>query len=152
MKITKIKKVLIAMDYDETSQKVAEVGYSLATAMKAETILIHVISEQPVYYSSYTYMRELRVDVLSDLKKSTQEFLNKAKKLLGNESVITILKEGEIADTILKTARELKVDVIVMGSHSRKWLENIIMGSEAENVLKMSTVPLFIIPTKKQAE
>jgi len=152
MKITKIKKVLIAMDYDETSQKVAEVGYSLATAMKAETILIHVISEQPVYYSSYTYMRELRVDVLSDLKKSTQEFLNKAKKHLGNESVITILKEGEIADTILKTARELKVDVIVMGSHSRKWLENIIMGSEAENVLKMSTVPLFIIPTKKQAE
>ena len=152
MKITKIKKVLIAMDYDETSQKVAEVGYSLATAMKAETILIHVISEQPVYYSSYTYMRELRVDVLSDLKKSTQEFLNKVKKLLGNESVITILKEGEIADTILKTARELKVDVIVMGSHSRKWLENIIMGSEAENVLKMSTVPLFIIPTKKQAE
>jgi len=78
--------------------------------------------------------------------------LNKAKKHLGNESVITILKEGEIADTILKTARELKVDVIVMGSHSRKWLENIIMGSEAENVLKMSTVPLFIIPTKKQAE
>ena len=152
MKITKINKVLIAMDYDETSQKVAEVGYSLATAMKAETILIHVISEQPVYYSSYTYMRELRVDVLSDLKKSTQEFLNKAKKHLGNESVITILKEGEIADTILKTARELKVDVIVMGSHSRKWLENIIMGSEAENVLKMSTVPLFIIPTKKQAE
>jgi len=152
MKITKINKVLIAMDYDETSQKVAEVGYSLATAMKAETILIHVISEQPVYYSSYTYMRELRVDVLSDLKKSTQEFLNKAKKHLGNESIITILKEGEIADTILKTARELKVDVIVMGSHSRKWLENIIMGSEAENVLKMSTVPLFIIPTKKQAE
>jgi nucleotide-binding universal stress UspA family protein len=152
MKTTKIQKVLIAMDYDETSQKVAEVGFSLAKAMNAETILLHVISEQPVYYSTYTYMRELRVDILGDLKKSTQEFLDKSKKYLGDDSIKTILKEGEIAETILNTATELKADVIVMGSHSRKWLENIILGSEAEDVLKKTTIPLFIVPTKKQAE
>ena len=152
MKATKIKKVLIAMDYDQTSQKVAETGFSMATAMNAETILMHVISEQPVYYSAYTYMRELKVDILADLKISTQEFLNKTKKLLGDDSIKTILKEGEIAQTILQTAQDLKVDVIVMGTHSRKWLENIIMGSEAANVLKGTTIPLFIVPTKKQAE
>ena len=152
MKTTKIQKVLIAMDYDETSQKVAEVGFSMAKAMNAETILLHVISEQSVYYSTYTYMRELRVDILGDLKISTQKFLDKTKKYLGDESIKTILKEGEIAETILKTAKELKVDVIVMGSHSRKWLENIILGSEAEDVLKKTTIPLFIIPTRKQAE
>jgi len=152
MKATKIKKVLIAMDYDQTSQKVAETGFSMATAMNAETILMHVISEQPVYYSAYTYMRELKVDILGDLKVSTQEFLNKTKKLLGDDSIKTILKEGEISETILQTAKELNVDVIVMGTHSRKWLENIIMGSEAANVLKDTTIPLFIVPTKKQAE
>jgi len=152
MKTTKIQKVLIAMDYDETSQKVAEVGFSMAKAMNADTILLHVISEQPVYYSTYTYMRELRVDILGDLKKSTQEFLDKSKKYLGDDSIKTVLKEGEIAETIMNTAKELKADVIVMGSHSRKWLENIILGSEAEEVLKKTTVPLFIIPTKKQAE
>jgi Universal stress protein UspA and related nucleotide-binding proteins len=37
-----------------------------------------------------------------------------------------------------------------MGSHSRKWLENIIMGSQAEAVLKKTKIPLFIIPTKMQ--
>ena len=152
MKATKIKKVLIAMDYDQTSQKVAETGFSMANAMNAETILMHVISEQPVYYSAYTYMRELRVDILGDLKVSTQEFLNKTKKLLGNETIKTVLKEGDISETILQTAKELKVDVIVMGSHSRKWLENIIMGSEVQEVLKETTIPLFIVPTKKQAE
>ncbi len=150
MKTTKMKKVLIAMDYDETSQKVAEVGFSMAQAMHAETILLHVISEQPVYYSSYMYMRELQVDVLGDLKKSTQKFLDKTKKYLGVESIQTILKEGEIAETILNTAKEMNADIIVMGSHSRKWLENIIMGSTAEDVLKTTTIPLFIVPTKKQ--
>ena len=150
MKTTKMKKVLIAMDYDETSQKVAEVGFSMAQAMHAETILLHVISEQPVYYSSYMYMRELQVDVLGDLKKSTQKFLDKTKKYLGVESIQTILKECEIAETILNTAKEMNADIIVMGSHSRKWLENIIMGSTAEDVLKTTTIPLFIVPTKKQ--
>jgi len=138
------------MDYDETSQKVAEVGFSMAKAMHAETILLHVISEQPVYYSSYTYMRELKVDILKDLKRSTQEFLDKTKKHLGDDAIKTILKDGDIAETILNTATEIKADIIVMGSHSRKWLESIILGSEAEKVLKATKIPLFIIPTKKQ--
>ena len=150
MKTNMIKKVLISMDYDETSQKVAEQGFSMAQAMNAETILLHVISEQPVYYSEYSYMRELRVDFTGNLEDSTQKFLDKTKKHLENESIKTIIKVGEIAETILETAKELKVDVIVMGSHSRKWLENIIMGSTTENVLKKTSIPLYIIPTKKQ--
>jgi nucleotide-binding universal stress UspA family protein len=150
MKTKEIKKVLIALDYDETSQKVAEQGFSMAKAMNSEIILLHVISEEPAYYSEYYYIHDLRVDILDDLQKSTQKFLDKVKKHLGDESVKTILKEGSIAETILNTAKELNVDIIVMGSHSRKWLENIIMGSEAEDVLKKTTIPLYIIPTKKQ--
>ena len=150
MKAIKIQKVLIAMDYDETSQKVAEVGFSMAKAMNAETVLLHVISEQPVYYSAYTYMRELRVDIIGDLKKSIQKFLDKSKAYLGDDSIVTILKEGDIAQTILSTAKELNVDIIVMGSHSRKWLENIIMGSEAADVLKKTTIPLFMYQPKNK--
>jgi len=150
MKTDKIKTVMIALDYDETSQKVAETGFSLAKEMNAETVLLHVISESPVYYSSYMYMRELKVDIFSDLKKSTQEFLDKTKKHLGDESIKTVLKEGFIADTILNTANELNADIIVMGSHSRKWLETIILGSAAKDVLNRTTIPLFIVPTRKQ--
>ncbi len=153
MKTDKVKKVLIAIDYDETSQKVAEVGFSMAQAMNAETILLHVISEQPVYYSAYTYMRELRVDIMGDLKEAIRKFLAKAKKHLGDESIQTKLEVGDnIAEMILNTAKELDADVIVMGSHSRKWLENIILGSEAQDVLKKTTIPLFIVPTKKASE
>jgi nucleotide-binding universal stress UspA family protein len=145
-----MKKVLIALDYDDTSQKVAEVGFSMAQAMKAEAVLLHVVSEQPVYYSSYMFMTELRVDILEDLKKTTQNFLEKTKNHLGDLTITTLIKEGEIARTILKTANEINVDIIVMGTHSRKWLESIIMGSEVEDVLKKTTIPLFVIPTKRQ--
>jgi len=39
-------------------------------------------------------------------------------------------------------------NVIGMDSHSRKWLENIVMGSVTEKVLHLTSLPLFIIPTK----
>ena len=54
MKTNEMKKVLIALDYNPTAQKVAEAGFSLAKAMNAEVTLLHVISEL-VYYSSTEY-------------------------------------------------------------------------------------------------
>jgi len=150
MKPIKINKVLIALDYDETAQKIAEVGFALAQAMKAETILLHVISEQPVYYSTYSYMRELSVDFIGDLKISTQKFLDITKKHLGDASIKTVLYDGVISDMVLKAASDMEADIIVMGSHSRKWLEGILLGSVAADVLKKSSIPMYIVPTKKR--
>jgi len=111
---------------------------------------LHVISELPVYYSDSNYNHEFKVDMLGDLNKTTQAFLDKTKKHLGDEEVQTVLKEGEIADTILKTAKEMGANIIVMGSHSRKWLESIILGSQAEDVLTNSPIPVLIVPVKKK--
>jgi len=152
MKTEKTKKVLIALDYDATSKKVAVEGYSLAQSMNAETILLHVISELPVYYSDSNYNHEFKVDMLGDLNKTTQAFLDKTKKQLGDEDVQTVIMEGEIADAILKTAKELGVNIIVMGSHSRKWLESIILGSQAEDVLTNTPIPVLIVPVKKKED
>ncbi len=157
-----MKKVLIALDYDPSSVKVAEKGYSLAKSMGAEVILMHVISD-PVYYSSTEYspimgftnfadMGAFQFNTVIGLKKASQYFLDKTKHHLTDETIQTILEEGETADSILAAAKKIKADIIVMGTHSRKWLENILLGSVAESVLKNSTIPLFIIPTKKEAE
>jgi len=152
MKTEKTKKVLIALDYDATSKKVADEGYSLAQSMNAETILLHIISELPVYYSDSNYNHEFKVDMLGDLHKTTQAFLDKTKKHLGDEAIQTVLVDGEIADSILKTAKDLDVSIIVMGSHSRNWLESIILGSQAEDVLKNSLKPVLIVPVKKKED
>ena len=154
-----MKKVLIAMDYDPTAQKIAEQGFKLAKAVGAEVVLLHVISD-PVYYTSREYspimgfdgfleMDPMQLQGIDGLKKASQEFLNKSKQHLGDESIHTLVKEGDFGETILKTAKEVHADTIVLGSHSRKWLENIVMGSVTEKVLHHTSIPLFIIPTKK---
>lgn len=161
MKTNKTTKVLIALDYDPTAQEVAEKGYALAKSMAAEITLLHVIAD-PEYYSlsqynpimgftGYVDIGPLQLNVIEDLKKASQLFLNQTKQHLNDKGIHTLVKEGGFADCILETAKELEADAIVMGSHSRRWLENIIMGNVTEKVLHHTSIPLLVIPTKKQA-
>jgi len=160
MKINKMNKVLIALDYNPTAQKVAEVGFSMAKSMNAEVILLHVITD-PVFYSTSGYspimgfrgyidMSPMQLDSIDGLKNASLQYLDKSKQHLGDKTIQTIVKEGDFADSILETAKELHADIIVVGSHSRKWLENILMGSVTEKVLHHTSIPLFIVPTKKR--
>jgi nucleotide-binding universal stress UspA family protein len=159
MKTKAFKKVLIALDYDPTAQKIAESGFSIAKSLGAEVILLHVISDL-VYYSSIEYspimgfdgymdMGPLQLDTIDGLKKASLQYLEKSKHHLGDKAIKTLVKEGDFAESILEAAKELHADIIVMGSHSRKWLENIVMGSVTEKVLHLTSIPLFIVPTKK---
>jgi nucleotide-binding universal stress UspA family protein len=160
MKTIKMKKVLIALDYNPTAQKVAEVGFSMAKSMNAEVILLHVITDPVLYASSgyspimgfpgYIDVGPLQLDSVDGLKNASLQYLDKSRQHLGDKTIQTIVKEGDFADSILETAKELHADIIVVGSHSRKWLENIVMGSVTEKVLHHTSIPLFIVPTKKQ--
>jgi nucleotide-binding universal stress UspA family protein len=152
MKTNKINKVLIALDYDPTAIKISEVGFTFAKAMNAEIVLVHVIVDLVAYSLTYLNMGPLQLESVMELKDASEQFLQKTKIHLGDLTIKTVVKEGDFAECILATAEELDVDVIVMGSHSRKWLENIVMGSVTEEVLRKTTVPMFIVPTKKREE
>jgi nucleotide-binding universal stress UspA family protein len=156
-----MKKILIALDYNPSAQKIAETGYALAKSMEATVVLLHVTAD-PAYYAAYDYSpimgfnnnfispQTLPPDVSDEIKKGAGEFLNRSKEHLGDTAIQTIIKEGEVGDSILQTATDIQADIIVLGSHSRRGLDKILMGSVAEKVLHHSTVPLFIIPTKER--
>ena len=155
-----MKKVLIALDYDPTAKKVAEVGFEFAKTMGAEVILLHVISD-PVYYSSTDYSPimgftgylnadPLELNTMEVLKTASLNFLDKTRIHLGDKTIQTVIEEGDFADSIVKTAKKFHADMIILGSHSQKWLENIVMGSVTKEVLRQSVIPLLIIPTKNR--
>lgn len=155
-----MKKVLIALDYDPTAQKVAETGFALAKSLNAEVTLLHVIKDPVFYatpdfspimgYSGFVDVSPTVLDSIDGLKDASLQYLNKTREHLGDLTIQTLVKEGDFAETILKAAEELHADIIVIGSHSQKWLENILVGSVTENVLHDSSIPLFIVPTRKQ--
>ena len=155
-----MKKVLIVLDYDPTAQKVAETGFALAKSMNAEVVLLHIITDSVNYatpahspivgYIGYVDVSPTVLESADGLKNATLQYLDKTRQHPGDKTIQTLVKEGDLAETILKTADELHSDIIVLGSHSQKWLENILLGSVSEKVLQDSSIPLFIVPTRKQ--
>jgi nucleotide-binding universal stress UspA family protein len=156
-----IKKVLIALDYEESANKVASEGYALAHNLGAEVVLLHVVND-PVYYSALEYSpiigyggMETRADYQQitevDLVRASNFFLDKMKNHLGEENIAeTITEEGDFPEAILDVAHRIKADLIVLGSHSRRGLEKILVGSITDKVLNSSNIPLFIVPVKNK--
>ena len=153
-----MKKILIALDYDPSAEKIAEIGYKIALAMNAEAILLHVIAE-PAYYSSMeyspimgfsgfldTYDSGLSDVMKNDIKSQSQDFLDKSKNHLGNDAIKTIILEGNFAETIVESAITEQADLVVMGSHSRRGLDKLLMENVAEKVLHLSKIPILVIP------
>jgi nucleotide-binding universal stress UspA family protein len=154
-----MKKVLIALDYDPSAQKVAEIGFSFAKTMGAAVTLLHVMADPPYYsrighvtimgFAGHLDKSKVPLEKIDNPEKLSQQFLEKSKLHLGDNNIQTLVKDGDFAESILKTAKDLKADIIIMGSHSRKWFENIVIGSVTERVLLYTTIPVLIIPTKK---
>jgi nucleotide-binding universal stress UspA family protein len=154
-----MKKILIAIDYNPTAKIIADSGFELAKSMNAEVILLHVVADY-TYYSSLDYSPVLGFDSFSnlgaiqtntvlELQNAAKDYLEKIKSQLGDSSIQTLIKEGDSGDAILEAADDSKADVIVMGTHGRRGLDKILMGSVAEKVMRHSKIPLFIIPSKE---
>lgn len=153
-----MKKILIALDNNAGAQNIAERGYELAQALQAKTILVHVTSDS-TYYSSLNYspilgfnsfsnLDVVQTDTVQELKRTAEDYLDSIRVRLGDDSIQIVVKEGDYAENILRAAKELNADLIVMGTHSRRGLDKVLLGSVAENVLHHTTIPLYILPVK----
>lgn len=137
------------MDFHPTSEKVAEVGFAMAKSLGAEVVLLHVKVRVVDYSLIYKTMGTLRLENVEELALAAEHFLKNSKHKLSEDLVKTVVKEGDFAVSILDAAKEMAIDLIVMGSNSTRWLEEIVLGRVTNKVLQQSKIPLLIVPTRK---
>lgn len=152
-----MKKVLVAVDYNPVSEKVAQAALELVGSMNAEICLIHVLADVSYYgadfptfmgYEGYTGMGP-DFNMALEMQQVAEEFLEKAAEHLDHPAVSTHLAEGDTANAILDYAGEWNADLIVMGTHSHSALEKLLMGTVAEKILEKTTIPVYVVPVKK---
>lgn len=150
-----MKKVIIALDYDPGAELVAKTGYEMAKALGATIVLFHVVNE-PSYYESTAYSPIMGFtgftapDILEmdkGLYKEAKRFLEESKIHLGDETIETIVLEGDFAEAITDIIETTHADLLVMGTHSRKGIEKLLIGNMAEKILNRITIPLLAVPT-----
>lgn len=140
-----IKKILIAVDNDPAAEKIASHGFQLAIQLKAEIALLSVIESTMLETQGAVTHKELSEIIRNDYKNLHKMLID---NIFKEHGIWTFLEEGKPNEVILNAAIEWAADVIVVGTHGRIGLSHLIMGSVAEKVIRHSTKPVYIIPTR----
>lgn len=146
-------RILVAIDGSATSQRGLEAAIGLASSQNGTLTIVHVVNDMSAVaqVGDSSYVPAAYVDdMLDEMRKTGSEVLAKASALArdgGVEPVERLVesKGGTIADAILAEAKKSRADVIVLGTHGRRGLQRMVMGSDAESVLRESRVPVMLV-------
>lgn len=152
-----MKKVLIAIDYNPTSEKVVTDGYKLAKSLGAEVCLIHVITNLQYYGAQYPAFMGFESMSLSydpkihdEMKNIAKDYIATVASHVGDQGLKTHVAEGDTAKAILEYSTEWGADLIVMGTHSHSAFEKLLIGTVANAVLEKTTIPVHMIPVNRE--
>lgn len=130
--------ILHPTDFSEYSDFAFRLACALARDYNARLILLHVIPE-PMVVNGIAAIPEAKWPSVEEVKEHLRQMEGRAHHVRVESQV----KEGDAADTILRTAEETNSDVIVMGTHGRTALARLLMGSVAELVLRKAPCPVL---------
>lgn len=150
------RKILVAVDGSATSNKGYKVALDLAKSVGARLVVLHVIDERAVGIglSASGFVAPAYVeDVIAALRDAGRKVLAKAQREAQAKGqaidahLVESLGNG-VAHTILAQAKKQKPDLIVLGTHGRRGLARVVVGSDAETVLREATVPVLLVRAK----
>ena len=142
----RVKKILCPTDFSALSRKAVDTAADLAVASKARLTLLHVIEPVPVAVDLATfdvplYERELARTARRKLERACAALAGRRRRL----RVAPVVKLGATAETIVRTARAEKPDLIVIATHGRSGFNRFLFGSVAERVIRLASCPVLIV-------
>lgn len=137
------KHILVPTDFHQASAAALETATSLAMACDAKVTLLHVW-EIPIYpYMDFMLNSDVITGVEDAAVKHLTEAVEKLRQVLPNAE--SKLKTGLPWHGIMDAIKELKPDLVVMGTHGRRGVEHAILGSVAEKLVRLSPVPVLTV-------
>ena len=145
-------KILIGVDLSESTEKLVRKAEEIVRALSAEVWLLHVAEPEPDFVGLEVGPQSTR-DSLSKRFHAEHRQIQEMAEQLRHTGLDTtaLLVQGSTVETILKEALKLDVDMIVVGSHGRGAMYQLLVGSVSEGVLHKSECPVIVIPTHKRA-
>ncbi|KPJ68247.1 MAG: hypothetical protein AMJ45_02800 [Syntrophobacter sp. DG_60] len=145
-----IKSILVPTDFSKCSEAALKYALYLAEKFEAEVVVLNVINQS--HLASLRRISSLPNEEIS--KNVWMRHKEELKKFLGEKihGVRYLIVEGVPFQEIAKKARELAVDLIVMGGYGRMGqedLERIFFGSTAEKVVRLLPCPILCVPSEK---
>lgn len=143
------KKILVPIDGSTTSNRGLAEAVKLAKSQKAVLLVLHVVDENIVTQSALGggyFIEGLLEGLLENGKKILAKAVLEAKRQGVKVQPVLIEDIGvAVSEVIVAQAKKLKADVIVIGTHGRRGVSRLLMGSDAEGVVRAATVPVLLV-------
>ncbi len=144
------ERILVATDGSKLSQKAVKTGIELAALAGAELVALKVVPRYPQSYFEGSV--PLNVEEVGRIEKEWsehgQEVVNAVKQAAEKKGVkakAVISKSDLIAEAVIAAAKKHKCDLIVMASHGRRGIKRLLLGSETQQVLTHSHIPVLVL-------
>ena len=141
-------RILVPLDGSPTADAGLRHAIDLASAVKAKLVLLHVMDDFALMVelssvTSYEVMRDA-------LRQYGQHALDRAQQAAADAGVMceTFVREvaqARVSEVINDQAVKHRCDLVVMGTHGRRGFSRLTMGSNAEAVMRTSTVPVLMV-------
>lgn len=143
--------ILVPLDGSPTGGRGLRQAIALAKARRTRLVLLHVADESAAYAG---FESGASADLVRALVRDGRRILKRAQSLAGRygRSARTVLSEsvGEpVADEIVRQAKRLHCDLIVMGTHARRRAGRRLPGTRGAGVTRGSPVPVLLVPQRR---
>lgn len=139
-----MKKIIVPVDFSEHSEYALETAAAIAKNHKAEVFVLHMLElSNAIYTASKSSLSEEAVFYLKLAEKKMDEFLERS--YLENVKVTPVVKHFKVFKEINDIVDKHDIDLIVMGSHGASGVKEVLVGSNAEKVVRHSNIPVLIV-------
>ena len=135
--MAQISRVLAAVDFSKPARSAFDYALALSKQHRAELVVVQAVPQRQPFSSEASERLALAAELQH---RSEQEHVRFAHRV----------QHGDPAEVILLHARTLQPDVIVLGTHQRRGLDRIRVGSVAQRVAAEATAPVLLIPARHQ--
>jgi nucleotide-binding universal stress UspA family protein len=140
-----MKKILVPSDFSATSIQAFKFAANIARKSKGEIVLLHIV-ELPVLLHGPVPINALEKSYLKQIKeRATSSVAKMVEKWAKGIKVSFVLDHGEVNHMITRNIKKHKIDLIVMGTHGASGIREFFIGSNAEKIVRFSSVPVITV-------
>jgi nucleotide-binding universal stress UspA family protein len=141
------KRILVPVDGSPASRCGLDEAIKLAKSTGASLRIVHAVNEffLDQGYTPSAYYEQVIVSLREAGKKLIDDAEAIAHHAVPLESALLEAIDGRVSDLIIDDAKQWRADLIVMGTHGRRGLRRLALGSDAEMVLRSSPVPILLV-------
>jgi nucleotide-binding universal stress UspA family protein len=146
-------KLLVAVDFSDPTDTILRVARRLAASLEASVWIVHAAEPEPDFVGYDAGPEVVRGQVAKELRdehRSLQEYAEQLRE--AGVDTKAILVRGPTVEALLAMAEKQGTDLIVVGSHGRGMMAEMLLGSVSQGLIRARRCPVTVVPVSDPEE